>query len=164
MEHNKLKRIITLPIALILFTVLIPFLILFITYGLITGTSGWLLTNTYRRFTGKTPKLYCRSKECLQWSPSDAKYIAAHFINYLTSVSMEISAKDTKVKDFNIDWITTCKELADEVLAVIEKKETSPEEIYALCTRIRVETRGIKGINELEELHDWLLERADNMK
>jgi len=163
LEHNKLKRIISLPIALILFTVLIPFLVLFILYGFITGTSGWLLTNIGRRITGKTPKLYCRSKECLKWSQSEAKDVVIWYISDLDSLYNEISDKDNNIKDTNTDWITTCRELADEMLAVIDRNDASPEEIYTLCTRIRDGIRGIKGVNELEELHDWLLEKADNM-
>jgi len=135
----------------IVFLIALPVILILVIYVVACGSFQSLWTNSLRRMKGKTPKLYCLSRECIKWPRVEALKAAQQAITQYESLS-------TKT---NSEWAQIYHELAQETLAMIEDESTSSKEMYALCKRIR-EAPAVKGIHDIYLLHDWLLEKADN--
>jgi hypothetical protein len=116
------------------------------------GAFGYYKTNLIRWFQGKTPKLTNVSKDCLKWTRKEAIEKTKQAIDEMESLTKEISNERTK----------TWHKLAKDLLAAVEDEAASTEHLYNLCERIRKQK--IKGFIIFSQIHDWLLERADEMK
>jgi seryl-tRNA(Sec) selenium transferase len=110
--------------------------------------------NSNRRRKGKTPILLYTSKDDIKWTNEKALKMA------------EKTAQDYEsfIKETQSDICNTHYELSKEIVTFINNQTVTSEEIYNLCKRIR-EAPAIKGvIGDLHSLHDWLIEKADNLK
>jgi len=136
---------------LIVFLIALPVILLFMIYVVAYSLLRPLWINSLRRINGKTPKLYCLSKECMKWSHGEA----------LTAAKKAVIQYELLVKQTDTECTSINHKLAQEVLVMIEKESASKKGMYDLCRRIR-EAPKIKGVDDVYLLHDWLLERADN--
>lgn len=135
----------------IVFLIALPAILILVIYVVACGSFQSLGTNSLRWIKGKTPKLYCLSKECVKWPRREA----------LKAAQQAITQYESLMNKANSGWPQIYHELAQETLAMVEDESASSKEMYDLCRRIR-EAPNIKVPNEIYLLHDWLLERADN--
>ena len=157
-NHNRVLRkmlpVVAFPFFILLFVVLLLVLFVAAVCSAISGFLQWLVTNSLRRVRGKSGGLYCVSRDCLTWSRVEARQAAQRAVDQFDLLGKQIEA----------EWPKVCHQLTKDVLHLIENEATSSGQMYDLCRRIRKQAYGIRGIQDLWLLHDWLLERADRMK
>ena len=133
------------------FPLLLITIFIFVIY--IYSALVYFKTNLIRWIQGKTPKLSCVSKDCLDWSREEA----------MEKTKQAIDEMESLTKDVDAEWSKSLDELLKDALVVIENESASKEELYDFCEYIRKQMKGAKGIRIFWEVHDWLLEKADKM-
>lgn len=116
------------------------------------GSLLFLGKNSVRRVQGKDERMF-ESGDHLKWSRDEAVNAAGRLIAELEELG----------RHCDDDWVRCCRGLAEDILTAVENDRISVAEMRHICKRIRDEAGNIKGISEIGQLHDWMVERSGMM-
>jgi hypothetical protein len=60
------------------------------------------------------------------------------------------------------DWPIVCLRFAQEAVELVESPHLQVGAVLEACQRFEVESKGVKGVIDVQFLHDWLMNQVES--